>query len=322
MPGGVAPSTAPTTSEPGPPPAEGAPAPPTSHPEVRGAAPSAGAPSAEASPEAADAAAPVAPAALAPGSPSRRLALASVRDGNWEVYAADENLTRNPGADLDPAWSPDGLRIAFASDRDALPGMFGIHVMQADGTSVTRLSSGAMPDRDPSWSPDGTLIAFTRYDPLGAPSIYAMRPDATEPRLVVADGSSPAWSPDGSRIAFVRSGQIYVARSDGTGAVPLTRGTEPAWSADGRLAFAREGDIHVADGSLETPLTATSDETESSPAWSPDGRRVAFASVARGEEPNRSAIHEVDTGDNTRLELTARQGDTHPAYSPVGGSDA
>ena len=66
-------------------------------------------------------------------------------------------LTNNAAADVEPAWSPDGSRIAFASTRD---GNFEIYVMNADGSNQTRLTNNAAADDQPAWSPDGTRIAF------------------------------------------------------------------------------------------------------------------------------------------------------------------
>lgn len=67
------------------------------------------------------------------------------------------NLTRNPAADRDGQWSPDGRQIAFASDRD---GDYDIYVMEADGSDVRQLTNDPGDDTDPSWSPDGSRIVF------------------------------------------------------------------------------------------------------------------------------------------------------------------
>lgn len=66
-------------------------------------------------------------------------------------------LTNSPGGDTSPAWSPDGSRIAFDSDRT---GNFDIYVMNAEGTGTTRIAGTSANDADPVWSPDGTRIAF------------------------------------------------------------------------------------------------------------------------------------------------------------------
>ena len=58
---------------------------------------------------------------------------------------------------MQPAWSPDGGKIAFVSTRDGNPE---IYVMNADGTGVVNLSTNAASDLGPAWSPDGTRLAF------------------------------------------------------------------------------------------------------------------------------------------------------------------
>ncbi len=79
--------------------------------------------------------------------------------------------------DVFSAWSPDGTKIAFTSDRD---GNFEIYVMNADGRNPTRLTSDPATDNFPAWSPDGTKIAFdSRRD--GNFEIYVMNADGTNP---------------------------------------------------------------------------------------------------------------------------------------------
>src|SRR5262245_57550310 len=92
-----------------------------------------------------------------------KIAFASDRDGNLEIYLMDTDggvqtrLTENPGEDYSPAWSPDGKRLAFVSTRD---GNAEIYVMNADGTNQTRLTNNTASDLHPAWAPNGTQIAF------------------------------------------------------------------------------------------------------------------------------------------------------------------
>ena len=71
-------------------------------------------------------------------------------------------LTKNPADDFDPAWSPDGKKIAFMSTRD---GPLDVYTMNADGTGVKRLTNNSIGEVNSAWSPDGTKIAFN--DPPG-----------------------------------------------------------------------------------------------------------------------------------------------------------
>ena len=170
-------------------------------------------------------------------------------------------LTVHDAFDSGPDWSPDGRRIAFASDRD---GSFEVYVMNADGSGVTRLTKNDAVDVSPTWSPDGRRIAFSSTRD-GSFEIYVMNADGSGvTRLTVNDAYDvyPAWSPDGRHIAFDsdRDGnrEIYVMNADGSGVTRLTdHGADdftPAWSPDGlRIAFTSGSggntEIYVMDGS-------------------------------------------------------------------------
>jgi len=193
-----------------------------------------------------------------------------------------------------PAWSPDGTRIAFQSTRD---GNEELYIMAADGTGVTRLTNNAVFDGEPAWSPDGTKIAFQSTRD-GNAQIYVMNPDGTGVTRLTNDpaaAADPAWSPDGTKIAFAsnRDGnfEIYVMNADGSGATRLTTNPaldgRPSWSPDGtRIAFQsdRDGNAQIyvmnADGSGVTRLSNNSDG-DFQPVWSPDGSRIGFTKIVQ-----------------------------------------
>lgn len=114
--------------------------------------------------------------------------------GATELYVmrADGTNVRKLGTAINsqsPVFSPDGTKIAFASDRD---GNFEIYVMTAEGGEQTRLTTNGAEDTDPTWSPDGTRIAFRSARNGGG--IYSMKPDGSDVRLVVSGGTQPSWS--------------------------------------------------------------------------------------------------------------------------------
>ena len=270
--------------------------------------------------------------AVFPGS-NGRIAWASSRDGNFEIYTAQSGggelarLTTNPATDTDPAWSHDGTRIAFTSGR---AGNDDIFIMAADGSGQTRLTNDPAADDNPAWSPGGRSLAFvSKRD--GEAEIWVMNEDgsgqAQLTRNEVAD-AGPAWSPDGLRIAFwsARDGnpEIYSMRVDGSDPLRLTTNsgddTSPNWSPDGsKLAWAsnRDGNFEIyvmnADGSDVRRLT-TNLEIDLDPTWSPDAQKIAFTS-------NRDGNYETYTmnADGTgQTRLTAAAGeDTTPDWQSV-----
>lgn len=264
---------------------------------------------------------------------SARIAFTSHRDGDGEIYVMNadgsdiQQLTHNDYEDYGPAWSPDGNRIGFISDRDSDRDnnleFRNIYVMNADGTNIQQLTDGS-DNQQLAWSPDGNRIAFT-----SVADIYVMNADGSDVQQIT-NNRTP--STKGSIFFSDRDGdninEPYIRYPDGS-FEPLTDITDwddidwdakdgmPSWSPDGRrIAFMshRDGDFDVYvmndDGSNVHPLTHN-DSDDYFPAWSPDGSRMAFVS--------RKGIYVMNADGSDVQQLTDNEyGDDVPAWSPDG----
>jgi len=252
---------------------------------------------------------PVQPAQIPPGETkvpaSGRIAFHSDKSGNFDIWVMNADgtdmrqLTTAPGRDIEPAWSPDGSRIVFASDRDD-PDNLQLYIMDANGSNQRRLFQEvfAWDNWGPAWSPDGTRVAFqtnrnlqaTRFD------IYVANADGSDERPLVqgpANEFHPFWSPDGKKLAYVSdaadSRDIWVVNADGSNPVQLTSGyadeTYPRWSPDGQwILFQsnREGYWRLfamrPDGSDLRRVSVPLPSDDVMGTWSPDGNYIAFSS--------------------------------------------
>jgi serine/threonine-protein kinase len=200
-----------------------------------------------------------------------RLALSVLRDGNWDVWVYDlergvaTRITFGAGYDADPAWSPDGRWLAFASDRD---GEITVYRKRADGSGEAErlLDPELLPSPFPnSWSPDGRWLGVSSTGP-GGNDLWVVPADGQgEAEALMATPYaeiSVAFSPDGRWIAYDsnESGrlEIYVGSfppGGGKWQISDEGGSQPVWARDGRRLFYRtdEGIMVVeVDGGGET----------------------------------------------------------------------
>ncbi len=182
-----------------------------------------------------------------------RLAFASSRDGDYDIYTrwtisreVAHQLTDAPGYDGQPAWEPwrrgpggEADAIAFVSDRD---GDLDIYVMNTSGGRLRQLTDHPGRDQGPAWSPDGSRIAFMS-DRDADVDIYVMDADGRNVRQPTDHSGGdefPAWSPDGTQIAFASNrdgdsrGDIYVMDVNGGNVRQLTNdqhsNEDPTWA--------------------------------------------------------------------------------------------
>jgi len=224
--------------------------------------------------------------------------------GTEDIFVMNVNgtgfvqVTTNPALDYSPAWSPDGERLVFISERDDNAE---IYTIRTDGTDLTRLTFSAVFEAFPTWSPDGTLIAFSADDfDNNVSNVYTITvEDLHTMQLTSNDGATaPAWSPDGEYIAFdEQSGdisEIYVMTRDGEDQQQVTElgllSYSASWSTDSStLSFVsvnERGDFDIyaisIDGTGLTRLTDTQDSDEYFAPWVPlsvNGKTSALGSL-------------------------------------------
>jgi TolB protein len=222
---------------------------------------------------------------------------------------------------VEPAWSPNGGLIAFASRRD---GRSHIYVMRADGTHVRQVTHGKSDDDGPAWAPDQRRLAFSRDRELFTVA-PAGGPVRSLTRGLGGEAANPTWSPDGKLIAYdyrrpgFSSREIWVVGVDGSHPRLVTRlpavSTLPSWSPDGRrIAF--QSNLHGGHFEIYTIRRdgrGLRRETRSAidtidPAWSPNGKEIAFS--------RDGAIWTVDRAGRER-KVTSGGNDSNPVWRPA-----
>ena len=239
------------------------------------------------------------------------------------------------------SWSPDGTRLALQAERstgsggDSAPAIIAVPLEGA----ARPLTNGAA-DAEPSWSPDGGRIAFVRAGRIFtvAATSGAVTP-LTRPPTGLTD-ARPTWSPNGSRLVFARGRgrprELFVVAAGGGPARRVRREDVHAeiqpddlisWTSDGRSVIYssqlvdNDRDIYTVepDGSRLKRLTAN-DVSEYAPAYSPDGRWIAFVRELHygREEVNEELFVMRADGSHVRRLTYWRSEDLDPAWSPDG----
>jgi uncharacterized protein YjdB len=257
--------------------------------------------------------------------------LSSNRAGNYGIYQ-----TRVPAplqllpvlvdntSNIQVALAPDRTQVAFSSNRN---GNFDIHVMDADGQRLRRLTTSPAHEGEPAWTPDGSRIVFTITSGTTT-QIATVTADGTDSRvLTTASGGnhSPSVSPDGRTIVFVsaRDGNhaIYMMGLDGSNQRKLTRNsvreTSPRYARNGDLLFVMERGsgskgskvMRMASGSGSMSQVFQTDDPLTALAVSRDGDRLAYV-TGRSRDASRG---QVDFG----LFLRSMGSNTPPVALPL-----
>lgn len=218
------------------------------------------------------------------------------------------NITKSPFLDTEPAWSPDGTQLAWASDRAG--GRMDIWVRDLKSGAehrVTQLPNAAMA---PAWSPDGTRIAYLDVNAVWRHGDIEIVDLPTGKTTVLEEGifapGIPTWSADGKRVAVAalkaystrfREGtnQILSMPADGSRKdewyLPVPNltidsrvGDGPVWSPDGsKMAVITEGVLEVVPvssvGAPIGPPRRITNEMAFAPSWSGDSKHILYQSM-------------------------------------------
>lgn len=259
------------------------------------------------------------------------------RNSEIFVYTIDSrqsiNVTNSPAFDADPAFSPDGKQIVFASSRD---GNAEIYLMNADGSDVRRLTNHPAWENHPAFSPDGTQIAFNSDRENENSNIFLINPDGSNLRQLTDWTSQETivpggWSPDGTRVVialekegnedvYVMNAEVYhpeLVLADGTDNLSY-----PSYSPDGtKIVYQAElpdksGELRIFDtGIKQTHVVLKTENAVLNPVFSPDGTRIAF----QNKIGNNTEVCSVNIDGSGLKNLTNNEWkDGWPAFSPDG----
>ena len=206
---------------------------------------------------------------------------------------APRQITTGPGWEAEPALSPDGSLVAYASDESGNPDIW---LIDSRGGSALRLTDDPAADRNPHWFPDGSAVAFVS-NRTGRPAIWKVPRLGGPATLILDNADEPAISADGQWLAAAQPNSrasrriSIVSLQDPNRRRWMTGDRDglwdhraPAWSPDGTtLCYAAGRDLWLVPVDRGAPRRLTTDgEIDFKPSWSPDGQYVYFSSYREG----------------------------------------
>ena len=206
-------------------------------------------------------------------------------------------LTFDPGDKQQPAWSPDGSRLLYVAPGEVAANGLDIFMLDVTqpGAKPVNLTARAGDDTDPAWSPDGQQIAFTnngRGDRVRMVDVMNADGSGLHRLSVDLEEFNPAWSPDGQWLVYV-----VLAR-------------------DNNILYRRGQADQFASGEFfDNKAISGRTGQAASPAWSPDGSRIAYIQLVFPGEGRLMSMDAATRGDKI-VELTGSGLDRQPAWSP------
>lgn len=180
-------------------------------------------------------------------------------------------ITSDPAADVQPAFSPDGTRVAFASRRT---GSWDIWITSTGGDPPVQVTNGDSDEVHPSWSPDGEQLVYcSRPRGGGQWELWIANASAGSSKRFIGYGLFPEWSPAGSTIVYQRARE---------------RGTH--WFSIWTLTLVN------GEPRYPTEIAARASQAMILPTWSADGRRIAFASTPQAPDVSGGVLAANETG--------------------------
>lgn len=209
--------------------------------------------------------------------------------GRRQVWVANPdgsgaiNVSQEAGADsAHPSWSPDGTKLAFASN---LTGKYDVFVVNVDGTGLANLTSGpdvVMDASNPVWSPDGTRIAF-----YSAGFVWAMNTNGSGAAKASSlnAGAQYSWSPDGKKLVLSSGGLYVVGIADGSQPLKINSGNafevDASWAPSPKITFSNLSDVFTVNGDATGLFNVTNNAAgaNASPIVFNNGSSIAFTST-------------------------------------------
>jgi uncharacterized protein YjdB len=270
------------------------------------------------------------------------LVVASSRGGKFQLYSVERSnlaqlhkIAADTGMAIDPAFSPDGSRLAFVSSRE---GVAHVYVMDADGSNLQKVTADPAPDSRPVFTPDGQVIVFSRGVKQ---QVWSVNADGTGPKQLTTDSVSlsPTVSPDGRTVAYIslrnKNYDVWLMGPDGSNQRQFTRSpqwreSDPHFLKDGTLAFLVERQengrtveqvmrAELATGTL-TPITGT-DLAIAGFSIAPGGDLLALVVNAQPENRKNPQykvyVQPVGSGTPVPMPTTGTEQMATPTFLPI-----